>query len=254
MSDSAERKLTAAEEIVRQLEVDDPMTDNVREYTTQWISAIIAASYERGKPRPASVSEPAAMPGLEQLVEAVQEFLKHDGGPGSEDYDAAKIYHARRSMQSSFGFRCPKCGETLPHLYDENCTDYRPASSVSPVGPEPKLKDQKCDHGMLPEWCDQCTVQQKYEWSKKVWAEVVKSSLFDFLKHQPLGRTIMRLFGQGQISLGKAAESIVEAHELGLSPKLPELKDDGEESIIPTAVGPEPAKKAGPEVGKQTKI
>jgi hypothetical protein len=62
---------------------------------------------------------------VEKLVTAVQKFLKHDGGPGSEDYDASAIYHARRSMQSAFGFRCPKCGETLPHLYDENCAAAR---------------------------------------------------------------------------------------------------------------------------------
>jgi hypothetical protein len=26
--------------------------------------------------------------------------------------------------------KCPYCGETLPHLYDENCTDYRMTSAL----------------------------------------------------------------------------------------------------------------------------
>lgn len=87
---------------------------------------------------PLAATPPTPQPELEKLVAAVQEFLKHDGGPGSENYDASKIYHARRSMQSAFGFRCPRCGETLPHLYDENCTDYRRAGI--PVEPQPTKK------------------------------------------------------------------------------------------------------------------
>jgi hypothetical protein len=105
--------------------------------------------------------------------------------------------------------------------------------AASPAVPPP-LKDQKCSHGLLPEWCDQCTVQKKYAWSKKVWAEVVKSDLFDFFKHQPTGRKILNLLANGDISCGKAAEAIVESFELGLEPKLPDL-DAGVMPEIPGA-------------------
>jgi hypothetical protein len=88
------------------------------------------------------------------------------------------------------------------------------------------LAEQKCEHGLLPEWCNECTIEQRYEWSRKVWKEVVKSDLFHFLKHDAMGRKIMFLFQQGDISLGKAAEAIVEAHELELIPRLPELPEE----------------------------
>ena len=41
-NDSVQPWMKAAEEIVRQLEVDEPMSTEAREYTTQWIHAIIA--------------------------------------------------------------------------------------------------------------------------------------------------------------------------------------------------------------------
>jgi hypothetical protein len=58
----------------------------------------------------------------------------------------------------------------------------------------------------------------------EVWKRVCKEPLFQFLKHDPTGRTIMCLFGEGQISLGKAAEAITEKFCLGLEPTLPEWK------------------------------
>ena len=56
------------------------------------------------------------------------------------------------------------------------------------------------------------------------WKRVCKEPLFQFLKHDPCGRTIMNLFGDGQISLGKAAEAITEKFCLGLEPTLPKWK------------------------------
>jgi len=57
-----------------------------------------------------------------------------------------------------------------------------------------------------------------------VWERIVKEPLFQFLKHDGTGRTIMCLFANGQISLGKAAEAIPEKFCLGLDPALPEWK------------------------------
>jgi hypothetical protein len=56
------------------------------------------------------------------------------------------------------------------------------------------------------------------------WEKVCQEPLFQFLKHDPTGRTILCLLGNGQISLGKAAEAITEKFCLGLDPKLPEWK------------------------------
>jgi hypothetical protein len=53
------------------------------------------------------------------------------------------------------------------------------------------------------------------------WEKVCQEPLFQFLKHDPSGRTIMHLFANGQISLGKAAEAITEKFCLGIEPELP---------------------------------
>lgn len=58
----------------------------------------------------------------------------------------------------------------------------------------------------------------------KVWQQIVKEPLFQFLKHDSVGRTILCLFANGQISHGKCAEAIVEKFCLGLEPKLPKWK------------------------------
>jgi DNA-directed RNA polymerase subunit RPC12/RpoP len=121
---------------------------------------------------------PAPQPPMDRLpllVDAVQTFLKHDGGPGSEDYNASEIYHARRSMQAAFGFRCPRCGETLPHLYDENCTDYRATPQVTPTKyfatgySREELKAMHPTIDLEPEWvkCPQCGRENSKEtWQK----------------------------------------------------------------------------------------
>ena len=59
---------------------------------------------------------------------------------------------------------------------------------------------------------------------EKIWRRIIKEPLFHFLKHDPTGRTILCLLGNGQISLGKAAEAITEKFCLGLDPQLPEWK------------------------------
>jgi|SRR5579863_9616587 len=51
------------------------------------------------------------------------------------------------------------------------------------------------------------------------WEKVCQEPLFQFLKHDPTGRT--HLFADGQISLGKAAEAITEKFCLGIDPELP---------------------------------
>jgi len=56
----------------------------------------------------------------------------------------------------------------------------------------------------------------------EIWSRVVKEPLFQFLKHDPTGRTILCLLANGDISLGKAAEAITEKFVLGLDPVLPE--------------------------------
>jgi hypothetical protein len=54
------------------------------------------------------------------------------------------------------------------------------------------------------------------------WARVTKEPLYQFLKFDPIGRTIMSLFADGQISLGKAAQAITEQFCLHIEPELPE--------------------------------
>jgi hypothetical protein len=58
----------------------------------------------------------------------------------------------------------------------------------------------------------------------QVWERICKEPLFQFLKHDPVGRTIMCLFANGQISHGKAAEAITEKFCLNIEPLLPEWK------------------------------
>jgi len=53
------------------------------------------------------------------------------------------------------------------------------------------------------------------------WEKVCQEPLFQFLKHDPIGRTIMCLFANNQISMGKAAEAITEKFCLGIDPELP---------------------------------
>jgi hypothetical protein len=66
---------------------------------------------------------------------------------------------------------------------------------------------------------------QKYTDTRMdIWKRVVKEPLFRFLKHDPVGRTILCLLANGQISHGKCAEAIVEKFCLGLDPVLPEWK------------------------------
>ncbi len=63
---------------------------------------------------------------------------------------------------------------------------------------------------------------------------IIKEPLFQFLKHNPSGRTILCLLANGQISLGKAAEAITEKFCLGLDPALPEWKGyDAEDNTAP---------------------
>lgn len=52
--------------------------------------------------------------------------------------------------------------------------------------------------------------------------KICQSKLYQFLKHEPLGRQILGHLINGDISLGKAAEAIVEGYELGVEPRLPE--------------------------------
>jgi hypothetical protein len=52
------------------------------------------------------------------------------------------------------------------------------------------------------------------------WKKVCASPLFHFLKRED-GRRILELLVAGKISFGKAAQSIVEAYELGVTPLLP---------------------------------
>lgn len=63
-----------------------------------------------------------------------------------------------------------------------------------------------------------------YQKSMETWGRVVKEPLFQFLKHDPVGRTIICLFGNGQISHGKCAQAITEKFCLGIEPELPEWK------------------------------
>ena len=63
-----------------------------------------------------------------------------------------------------------------------------------------------------------------------IWSRIAKEPLFQFLKHDPVGRTILCLFANDQISHGKCAEAIAEKFCLGLEPTLPEWKGyDGKE-------------------------
>jgi rubrerythrin len=138
--------------------------------------AYAAAATPQVTPTDAAPAPQPPMDRLPLLVDAVQTFLKHDGGPGSEDYNASEIYHARRSMQAAFGFRCPRCGETLPHLYDENCTDYRAATpQVTPTKysatgySREELKAMHPTIDLEPEWvkCPQCGRENSKEtWQK----------------------------------------------------------------------------------------
>jgi hypothetical protein len=72
-----------------------------------------------------------------------------------------------------------------------------------------------------------------YKESQRRWALVVKEPLFQFLKHDPTGRKILTLFGDSQISHGKAAQAITEKFCLGLEPHLPEPDDEAHSPIIP---------------------
>jgi hypothetical protein len=57
----------------------------------------------------------------------------------------------------------------------------------------------------------------------KQWGRVCQSPLFQYLKHDS-GRRILQMLADGEISIGKAAQSIVEEYELGVTPLLPEGK------------------------------
>ena len=61
------------------------------------------------------------------------------------------------------------------------------------------------------------------------WDMVVKEPLYQFLKHDSTGRTILCLLANGDISLGKAAQAITEKFCLGIDPTLPEWKGYREE-------------------------
>jgi hypothetical protein len=62
----------------------------------------------------------------------------------------------------------------------------------------------------------------KRETIKIVDGKLTRLEACQFLKHDPVGRTILCLLADGQISLGKAAQAITEKFCLGLEPTLPE--------------------------------
>jgi hypothetical protein len=74
------------------------------------------------------------------------------------------------------------------------------------------------------EQLEKLAIRVQYYERLLTWEKVCQEPLFQFLKHDPTGRTILCLFGNGQISLGKAAEAITEKFCLGLEPALPKWK------------------------------
>jgi hypothetical protein len=67
-------------------------------------------------------------------------------------------------------------------------------------------------------------INEEYTARMVIHERICKEPLFHFLKYEPMGRTILALLADGQISQGKAAEAITEKFCLGLDPPLPKWK------------------------------
>lgn len=65
-----------------------------------------------------------------------------------------------------------------------------------------------------------------YEKHLDHWKEVCEQPLYQFLRHDPTGRRILELLFDQRISIGKAAQSIVEKYCFGIDPVLPETEEE----------------------------
>ena len=67
----------------------------------------------------------------------------------------------------------------------------------------------------------------RHEREMEAWKAVCSQPLYQFLKFDPVGRRILELLADEQISMGKAAQAITEKFCLDIEPILPEINDKG---------------------------
>ena len=98
-----------------------------------------------------------------------------------------------------------------------------------PADPKPATM-YPADEGAYVKWEDYVVLlRRSHDLNMEVWKAVVDTDVYQDLKHGKF-RDIMNLLADGEISIGKAAESIAERAG-GIEPRLPErtyLADDAD--------------------------